>query len=190
MTEPHADSDVDDGIVDTEAEKSAETSAESPRSSVRTAIAVGAAVVLALTGLCVGLASQVYREHKTAETRTMLVQAARQAAVNLTTVDYTRAEADVQRILDSATGAFLDDFRARSAPFIDVVRKAESKSEGTVTEAGLESVDGDEGRVLVAVTVRTSTQGKQDAQPRYWRMRLTVDRKGDVAKVSRVDFVA
>ena len=163
--------------------------AASPRVSMRKALIVGSVVVLALAALCAALGSQAYRDHKAAGSRALMVQVARQAATNLTTVDYNRAEADVQRILDSATGPFYDDFRNRSAPFIDVVRKAQSKSSGEVTEAGLESVKGDEGRVLVAVTVRSSTAGKSEGPPRYWRMRLTVTRNGDEAKVSKVDFV-
>lgn len=189
MTEPHVDSEVDaevDGELDSEA---ADERAVSPRVSVRTALVVGSAAVVALGGLCATFGSQAYREHKAANARALMVQVARQAATNLTTVDYTRAEADVQRILDSATGPFYDDFRNRSAPFIDVVRKAQSKSYGEVTEAGMESVKGDEGRVLVAVTVRSSTAGQSDPAPRYWRMRLTVTKNGDEAKVSKVDFV-
>lgn len=91
--------------------------------------------------------------------------------------------------LDSATGEFHDDFQNRSAPFIDVVKQAKSKSVGTVTEAGLESLDGGQGRVLVAVTVKTVSNGKAEEQPRYWRMRMTVAGEGDGAKVSNVEFV-
>ncbi|MEI7913983.1 MAG: hypothetical protein WCH82_04490 [Mycobacteriaceae bacterium] len=210
MTEAHVDSEDDDGTdsdgtdstdstdsaVDTVVEESttvdtvADEPTAPPRRSLRTALIVGSAVVVALGGLCAAIAAQTYRDHRAADARALMVQAARQAAANLTTVDYTHAEADVQRILDSATGPFYDDFRARSAPFIDVVRKAESKSQGTVTEAGLESVNGDEGRVLVAVSVTTSTGGRLEPQPRYWRMRLTVTKNGDEAKVSKVDFVS
>ena len=176
---------VDDGAVDV-ADDVPPAPAGRP---VRTALIVGSAAVVALGGLCAVFGSQALRDRKATDSRALMVQVARQAATNLTTVDYTRAEADVQRILDSATGPFYDDFRNRSAPFIDVVRKAESKSQGEVTEAGLESVTGDEGRVLVAVTVRSSTAGRSDPQPRYWRMRLTVSKNGDEAKVSKVDFV-
>ena len=51
----------------------------------------------------------------------LFVQVARQGALNLTTIDCQSADADVQRILDSATGTFYDDFSKRSQPFIDVV---------------------------------------------------------------------
>jgi hypothetical protein len=44
-----------------------------------------------------------------------------QAALNLTTIDYTEGDADIQRLLDMATSEFYDDFQQRSKPFIDVV---------------------------------------------------------------------
>ena len=96
----------------------------------------------------------------------------------------------MQRILDSATGAFREDVASRSGPFIDVVQKARSTSSGAVTEAGLESVDGDEGRVLVAVTVTTRSLDVADQPLRYWRMALTVRKVDDGAKVAKVDFVS
>ena len=117
------------------------------------------------------------------------MQVARQGALNLTTIDWQRADADVQRILDSATGEFYDDFAKRSAPFIKVVKEAKSTSTGSITEAGLESEAGDSAQVLVAVAVKTSNVGAPDQQPREWRMRIAVQKVGDVMKVSNVEFV-
>ena len=123
------------------------------------------------------------------ERQSQIVQVARQGALNLTTIDWQRADADVQRILDSATGEFYDDFAKRSAPFIKVVKEAKSTSTGSITEAGLESEAGDSAQVLVAVAVKTSNVGAPDQQPREWRMRIAVQKVGDVMKVSNVEFV-
>ena len=150
---------------------------------------VGISVVVALVILCGWLGYQANRARDDAHFRALVIQVAKQGAVNLTTIDFEHAESDVQRILDSATGEFHDDFQNRSAPFIEVVEQAKSKSVGTVTEAGLESLDRGQGRVLVAVTVKTVSNGKTEEQPRYWRMRMTVIREGDGAKVSKVDLV-
>lgn len=125
------------------------------------------------------------REH---QHEAVLVEAARQGALNLTTVDYAHVDADVQRILDSATGDFRADFDQRAQPFIDVVRQAKSKTTGTVTAAGLESIDGDQARVLVAVSVKTFGE-QADPEPRRWRLRVDVQRDGDQVKVSNVQFV-
>jgi Mce-associated membrane protein len=43
--------------------------------------------------------------------------------------------------------------------------------------------------VLVAVSVKTSNAGAADNQPRGWRMRISVQKIGDQAKVSNVEFV-
>jgi Mce-associated membrane protein len=146
-------------------------------------------LILALGGLGAWLGNRVYQEHRSDRLRELFLDAAKQAAVNLTTLDHERADADVQRILDSSIGDFHDDFADRAKPFADAVRKAQSTSEGVVTEAGVESMNADSGQVLLAVTVNTANRGLSDVEPRYWRMRLTVSRVGEAAKVSRVDFV-
>ena len=157
---------------------------------VRSALAVGLALTLILWGLCGWLAHRAYQVRQSDQLRELFIETGKKGAVNLTTIDHTRAEADVNRILDSATGVFRDDFASRSGPFIDVVQKARSTSSGVVTEAGLESVDGDDGRVLVAVTVTTASLDIADQPLRYWRMRLTVRKVDDGAKIAKVDFVS
>jgi Mce-associated membrane protein len=150
-------------------------------------VAAGA-VVAALAGLAGWLGYQAYEKHEANAKRDLFVQVARQGAVNLTTINYTEVDADVQRILDLSTGAFRDDFEQRSKPFVEVVKAAQSKSEGSVTDAGLESQRGDSAQVLVAVAVKSRTAGGEEA-PREWRMRIEVRSVGDDAKVSNVVFV-
>jgi len=157
-------------------------------SRVGSALVAGAVIVATLTGLAGWLGYRAYDKHQAQAQRELFVQTARQGAVNLTTINYTEVDADVQRILDLATGAFRDDFEQRSKPFIEVVKAAQSKSEGTVTEAGLESQRGDSAQVLVAVAVKSRTAGGEEA-PREWRMRIEVRSVGDDAKVSNVVFV-
>jgi Mce-associated membrane protein len=163
--------------------------ARPPRGRARLIIGVGVVVMLALAGLGGWLGFRAYQWHQTQHQRALFVAVARQGAMNLTTIDYNEADADVQRILSSATGSFYDDFSKRSQPFIDVVKQARSKSEGTVTEAGVESEQGSTAQVLVAVTVNTSNAGAPEQAPRLWRMRIAVQRVGDGAKISSVEFV-
>lgn len=152
-------------------------------------VALGAAVVVALGCLTAWLGFRTYEVRQAQAERNLLVAVARQGALNLTTIDYARVDADVQRILDSSTGTFHDDFENRSRPFVDVVKKVQSKSEGTVTEAGLESQDGNQAQVLVAVSVKTTNAGAPEQDPRRWRMRISVEKVGGGAKVSNVMFV-
>ncbi|OHU92893.1 mammalian cell entry protein [Mycobacterium talmoniae] len=161
---------------------------EGDRSGARALIAT-ALVLAALTGLAGWLGYRSYQSHEAQAQRDLFVQLARQAAVNLTTISYTEADADVQRILDSAIGTFHDDFQQRARPFIDTVKQAQSKSQGTVTAAALESVTDDQAQVLVAVSVKTSIAAAPEQDPRHWRMRISVQKVGDGTKVSNVVFV-
>ncbi|BDB41726.1 MULTISPECIES: Mce protein [Mycobacterium] len=152
------------------------------------ALVASGLVVAALAGLTGWLGYRGYERHQARVQRQLFIQTARQGAVNLTTLNYTEIDADVQRILDSATGAFRDDFEHRAKPFIELVKAAQSKSEGTVTEAGLESQQGDSARVMVAVAVKSRTAAGEEA-PREWRMRIEVQAVGNDVKMSNVVFV-
>jgi Mce-associated membrane protein len=159
-------------------------------SNIPKPIAVGVAIIVALAGLGGWLGYRVHQDHQVQAQRNLYVQVARQTAINLTTINYTEVDADIKRVLDSATGAFHDEFQNRSQPFVEVVKKVQSKSEGTIAEAGLLSYTKDQAQVLVAVSVKTSmAAAPADQEPRRWRMRLTVDKTGDSAKVSNVEFV-
>lgn len=158
-------------------------------SNTRLAIAVGAAILVALGSLTGWLGYRMYQSRQAETERDIVVAVARQGAINLTTIDHNTVDADIKRILDSSTGTFHDDFQTRSEPFVAVVKQAQSKSTGTVTESALESQDGDQAQVLVAVSVKTSTAAQQEQDPRRWRMRITVEKSGDSAKVSDVQFV-
>jgi len=165
-------------------------SAEARRSPLRIAAALGMTMCVVMAGLVGWLGFRAYQSHRADEQRKVFLQVGRQAALNLTTIDFQEADTDVQRILDSATGTFHDDFEKRVQPFIDTVKQAQSKSVGTVTEAGLESESENDAQVLVAVAVKTSNVGVAEQQPRAWRMRISVQKVGDQAKVSNVEFVA
>ena len=190
---------VDDDVVDIEddaAECSArdtdaqDAPAKERMSAERRATLLALAVVVALAVLVGWLGFRAQQSEQVRTQRSQFLQVARQGALNLTTIDWQKAEGDVQRILDGATGQFYDDFAKRSQPFIDVVKKAKSTTVGTITEAGLESQTADDARVLVAVTVTTSNAGAPQPDPHAWRMRISVQKVGDQAKVSNVEFVS
>ncbi len=149
----------------------------------------GVVVVVALAMLMGWFGFRVHQSHQAQTQRNQLLQVARQGALNLTTIDWHHADADVRRILDGATGPFYDDFARRSKPFIEVLTQAKATTVGTITDAGLESVTADTAEALVAVSVQTSTAGEADPGPRAWRMRITVQKVGGQFKVSNVGFV-
>ena len=183
------ESDVDDADGADGAEGASPPKSTKRMSDPRRAMLLGLAVVVALAGLVGWLGYRAHQSQQAQAQRSQFIQAARQGALNLTTIDWQRADADVQRILNSATGEFYDDFAKRSQPFIDLVKQAKSVSVGTVSEAGLESQTADSAQVLVAVSVTTSYDGAPQPDPRGWRMRISVQKVGDQAKVSNVEFV-
>ena len=143
-----------------------------------------------MTILLCWLGFHVYQSQQAQNQRSQFLQVARQGALNLTTIDWRHADVDVRRILDGATGEFYNDFGRRSAPFIEVLQQAKAATVGTIAEAGLESQTADRAQALVAVSVRTSNDGEADPVPRVWRMRITVQRVGDLVKISQVGFVS
>ena len=138
--------------------------AEPDAEPVRRALIMGVVLVVVLAGMSGWLGVRAYQDRQSDRTRDVLLTAARQCAANLTTIDNTRVESDVRRVLDCATGGFRDDFAARSEAFIDVVKRTRSTSAGTVTEAGLESVNGTRGLALVSGTAGWS-RGSTRSEP-------------------------
>jgi Mce-associated membrane protein len=162
-----------------------------PASQVeRIALVVGLIAGAVLAALVGWLSFRTYEAQNREAQRDLFVETAQQVAVNLSTVDYQNADADAQRILDSATGKFADNFSHRKQLYIDTAKGTRSKSLGAVTDAGLESLTGDQGRVLVAVTVKSADPAQAQQEPQFVRMRVTVQKIGDVAKVSDVAFLS
>src|SRR5215211_888514 len=110
--------------------------------------------------------------------------AARQGVVNLTSLDFNKAQEGVQRILDGSTGAFKDDFQARSADFINVVQQSKVVTQGTVHATAVESMTADSAEVLVAATSQVTNSAGAKNDPRSWRLSVTVSRDGGQLKIS------
>ncbi len=153
------------------------------------ALAAGTLMVVLIAAVAGWQGYQSYQSFREHQVRELFLGTARQAAVNLTSIGYADAEGDVRKILDSATGSFHDEFQQRASKFLDVVKQTQVKSEGTVTEAAVESMNSDRAQVLVAVSVK-STQGAAAQPPRGWRIRITVEKVGGSTKVSDVGFIS
>jgi Mce-associated membrane protein len=183
------DAAVEDDASEDEDDADDSTPAKRRTSHLRLAAIAGAAIIVALAATVGWLGFRSYQSHQDDAQRQQFLQIGRQCALNLTTIDWQHADGDVQRVLDSATGQFYDQFSKRKQPFIDVLKKAQSKSVGTITEAGVESESIEKAQVLVAVSIKTTNLGVEDPAPRQWRMRITVEKSGNETKISNVAFV-
>jgi Mce-associated membrane protein len=158
-------------------------------SLIKQVLTMGLVLIVAMSGLAGWWGYRWYEAQQYAETQERYLQIGRQGAIDLTTIDFQTADADVERILDSATGVFYEDFSARSASFVDLVKQTQSTTRGTVIGAGIESATDNGAQILVAVKVQTSNAAAAEQEPRSWRMRVSVQRMNDRIKVSNVEFV-
>ena len=117
------------------------------------------------------------------------VAAARQGVINLTSLDFNKAKEDVQRILDSSTGEFKDDFARRADDFASVVKDSKAVTQGSVAATAVESISKDSAVVLVLANERVTNLAGAKDEPRAFRFRVSVLRDGDQLKISKLEFV-
>lgn len=164
---------------------------ESGRPRWRTRLVVGA--VLAVTAGLVVTSVGLWNEHTAMRENDALgqryLQSARQGVLDLTSISADTVDADTARILAESTGGFRDDFDTRAADFVTVVKQANVKAVGSITEAGLESMDGGTAKVLVAATSKVTNSSGAQEEPRVWRLRVTLTDDAGALRMSDVEFV-
>ncbi|OBH22189.1 hypothetical protein A5692_07840 [Mycobacterium sp. E342] len=145
--------------------------------------------------ICVFVAASGYmmwERHETTERnqRTAnFIAGAKQSVVNMFSMDFNRAKEDVQRVIDSSTGQFRDDFQQRAKDFTTVVEQSKVVTQGTVNAAAVQSIEGNSALVLVAASSRISNAAGAKDEPRNWRLKVTVTDDGGQYKMSKLEFV-
>ena len=151
-----------------------------------------AAVILLICAFVGASGYMMWQRHEITERNQRVanfVAGARQGVVNMTSLDFNKAKEDVQRVIDSSTGQFRDDFQQRAKDFTTVVEQSKVVTQGTVNAAAVQSINGDYALVLVAATSRiTNAAGAKD-EPRNWRLKVTVKDDGGQYKMSKVEFI-
>jgi Mce-associated membrane protein len=151
-----------------------------------------AAAILLVCAFAAATGYMMWQDHEASERAQRaanFVAGARQGIINMTSLDFNRAKEDVQRVIDSSTGSFRDDFQQRAKDFTSVVEQSKVVTQGTVSSAALESMDEHSASVLVLATSKiTNAAGAKD-EPRIFRLRVTVTEDGGQFKMSKVDFV-
>ncbi|MCA2243187.1 hypothetical protein JF781_12515 [Mycobacterium sp. WUMAC-067] len=207
-----AEEKADEGVADTteadeaetekeevsdETPEGAEPESEPARSRRRLrmpslSVAWKAAVILLICAFVAASGYMMWNRHQVTERNQRaanFVAGARQGVVNLTSMDFNKAKEDVQRVIDSSTGPFHDDFQARAKDFTTVVEQSKVVTQGTVNAAAVQTMNGDFAVVLVAATSHiTNAAGAKD-EPRNWRLKVTVKNDGGQYKMSNVEFI-
>jgi Mce-associated membrane protein len=151
-----------------------------------------AAAILAICGLLSVSGWMLWHRHTVLDERersAAYLAAAKQGVINLTSLDFNKAKEDVQRVLDSSTGEFRDDFQRRADDFASVVKDSKAVTEGSVRAAAVESMGKDSAVVLVLANERVTNSAGAKDDPRAFRFRVSVVREGDQLKISKVEFV-
>lgn len=125
-----------------------------------------------------------------AETRDVVLLDARQAAINLNSLDFTAVEAGLDLWEQSSTGAVLEEFRANRAEYVQAVTEARRVTQASVTDAAVAELDVRAGvaRVLVGVDVTVRPEGAEATLTRQ-RLQMEMTRTDDGWKVSKLAAV-
>lgn len=155
----------------------------------RRLVVVLVALTVLLAGAALVLAFLLRGYGTTDDARDAAVQAAKQSALNLTSVDATDFDADVARVVDGATGAFLADFQSRSADLKTILAENQVVSEGTVLEAGLVRSDARTATALVVVDSTVSNTAAPEGRMNTYRMQIELELVDGRWLTSMLEFV-
>jgi Mce-associated membrane protein len=158
---------------------------------------VAVAITTLLTaGLLGATGYMVWQHQKAADLRRSAAEftaAARQDVINLMSMDYTRAQESVQRVLDNSTGKFRANFDETADEFVKALQDEKIVTTATINDAAVEldSMTDESAVVMVSATSRREGRQapKEQQQPQVWRVVLTLEREGDQIKMSGVEFV-
>ena len=146
---------------------------------------VGVAALVGIGVLAPRISAATSRDDRRAE----VLHAARQQAVNFTTLDYRRLDADLGRVLTGSTGDFRKQFKAGVADLTTLFTSNKVVSTGEVLEAGLVSSDADSARVLVVADSTVVNTASPQGDKRHSRISLDLVRHGGRWLVSDLTFV-
>ncbi len=153
------------------------------------AAGVGVLLLVALLAVSGWLLWQHHQAVQRAERATEFATAARQGVVNLMSLNFNHAQDDLQRVIDSTTGTFRQDFEKSKNDFASVMNESKVVATSEVKATAVESVDDNSAVVLVAAASQVANAASLQPTPRAWRLSVTVQQESDGIKMSKVEFV-
>ncbi|WP_131767391.1 hypothetical protein [Candidatus Protofrankia californiensis] len=156
----------------------------------RIALVALSVLVVALVAATVVFGLRWQNDRAADARRNDAVDAARQVALNLTSINFNTADADVNRLISGATGDFRNLFTQNLDSYVDVVKQNQVVTTGQVTEAGVQDINGNTAHIILAVQSTVRNTAVPNGEVRTYRMALQMEHHGNGSwLVSRVDFV-
>jgi Mce-associated membrane protein len=153
-------------------------------------LTVGLVVATVLTtALMLWLSMRLYDRHETDMRREDILSAARQSALNFTSLDYRHYDRDSANVLKGATGDFKKQFSAQTHDLTELVAQNRSVSEGQVLDAGIVRCDAHSARVLVVADSKVTNTAVPKGEARTYRLQLDLVYRGGRWLTSDVEFV-
>ncbi|MET7602698.1 hypothetical protein ABZS96_09205 [Streptomyces avermitilis] len=152
--------------------------------------AVGLIVATVLTtALTIWLSFGLYNQREAEQRRQDLLAAARQSALNFTSLDYRHYDRDSANVLEGATGDFRKQFAAQTEELTQLVAQNRSVSDGQVLEAGIVRSDEHSARVLVVADSKVTNTAAPKGEARTYRLQLDLVQRNGRWLTSDVEFV-
>ena len=154
------------------------------------ALSVGLVVATVLaTTLTIWLSFGLYNQHEAEQRRQDILAAARQSALNFTSLDYRHYGRDSANVLEGATGDFKKQFAAQTEQLTKLVAENESVSQGQVLDAGIVRSDEHSARVLVVADSKVTNTAAPKGEARTYRLQLDLVHRDGRWLTSDVEFV-
>ena len=147
------------------------------------------AATILTTVLAVWLALGLCTQREAEQRRQDILAAARQSALNFTSLDYRHYDRDSANVLAGATGDFKKQFAAQTEQLTRLVAQNKSVSEGQVLEAGVVRSDEDSARVLVVADSKVTNTAVPQGEARTYRLQLDLVHRDGRWLTSDVEFV-
>ncbi|MFF3314759.1 hypothetical protein ACFYV5_04515 [Streptomyces sp. NPDC003035] len=157
--------------------------------SRRGTVAVLAVLTAVLTAGSGWLGARLYERHEEDRRHQDILAAARQSALNFTSLDYRHYDRDSKNVLNGATGDFKKQFAAQTTQLTKIVADNKSVSEGQILDAGIARADERTARVLVVADSKVTNVAAPQGTSRNYRLQLDLVLEDGQWLTSDVEFV-
>ena len=157
------------------------------------AVALLSAVLVALLAASILLLVQRHALRGGEADRERVLNAARQQAVNIVSLDATTVDRDYDRMLAGAADPLRAELQKNRAAARDALARSKGSSSGTVTDAGLVELQGDRASVVVILDAVQTNRVTRSTLSHRFRFQLDLARQGGrwlVANLQSIDICA